>query len=232
MPDAQPTSRRTEITEDKRASQPRRPLQQRSRQRVQKLLDATDKLLAKHDPAEVGLYDIAKTAKVPPASAYHFFPTKEAAFIALAERYLERLYALTRETPLDDAQIKQWSDVFVQSSRRAIEFYNSNPVFLKLFFGGGVSPDIRKRDAEYLKALSADGYNWLNKFFHMPPMPDAEMKFSVVWSIYDGITLTSYQRHGCVTPEFHEEILRAVIAYCSTFLPKALRRRTGTNSSK
>lgn len=215
-----------DVIEEKRSSAPRRPLQQRSQDRVQKLLDATDKLLSKQDPSEVGLYDIAKAAKVPPSSVYHFFPTKEAAFAALAERYLKRLYAVTRETQFNDPRIKKWQDVFVLSSRLCIEFYNSNPVVLKLFFGAGVTPEIRQRDAEYLRALSADGYNWLDRFFYMPDIPNSETKFTVVWSIFDGITNTSYQRHGCVTQELHEQMVSAIIAYCGTFLPKTLRRRT------
>jgi hypothetical protein len=57
------------------------------------------------------------------------------------------------------------------------------------------------------------------------------MKFSVVWSIYDGITLTSYQRHGRVTEEYREELLRAAIAYCRTFLPDVLPLRPPVDSA-
>jgi AcrR family transcriptional regulator len=214
-----------ESLDEKKAAGPRRPLQERSRQRVEKLLDATDKLLASHEASEVGLYDIARVAKVPPASVYHFFPTKEAAFVALAERYLQRLYKAVRETPLDRKRIRHWSDVFILGSHRILNFYNRNPVLLKLFFGGALSPEIRRRDDEYLRGLSEGGYDWLNRYFCMPYLPDAEMKFSVIWSIYDGVTLTSYQRHGGVTEAYHEEMLRAVIAYCRTFLPDVLPLR-------
>lgn len=214
-----------EPTDERKAAGPRRPLQERSRLRVEKLLDATDKLLAAHEPGEVGLYDIARVAKVPPASVYHFFPTKEAAFVALAERYLQRLYKVVRETPLDRKRIRHWSDVFILGSQRSFDFYNRNPVLLKLFFGGALSPEIRRRDDEYLRGLSEGGYDWLNRYFCMPYLPDPEMKFSVIWSIYDGITLTSYQRHGCVTEAYHDEMLRAIIAYCRTFLPDVLPLR-------
>lgn len=208
--------------EDKRPTGPRKPLQKRSRERFQRLLDATDGLLAERDVNDVGLYDIAKRSKVPPPSVYHFFPTKEAAFVALAERYLERLYELTRLTPLDRAQIRRWPDLFALSSQRAVQFYNQNPVLLKIFFGGGVSGEIRQRDVEYVRALSAHGYGWMNQYFIMPYLPDAETRFSVIWSIYDGVTMTSYLRHGYVTPEFHEELLAAVVAYGRTFLPEVL----------
>lgn len=220
-----------EAPEERRVAGPRKPLQERSRQRVEKLLDATDKLLAAHEPGEVGLYDIARVAKVPPASVYHFFPTKEAAFVALAERYLQRLYKVVRETPLDRKRIRHWSDVFILGSQRSFDFYNRNPVLLKLFFGGALSPEIRRRDDEYLRGLSEGGYGWLNRYFCMPYLPEAEMKFSVILSIYDGITLTSYQRHGRVTEAYHEEMLRVIIAYCRTFLPEVLPLRPPSNET-
>jgi len=208
--------------EGKRAAGPRKPLQKRSRERVRVLLDAANSLLAERDIGEVGLYDIAERAGVPPASVYHFFPTNEAAYVALAERYLERLHELIRLTPLNREQIRRWPDFFALSSRRYISFCNDNPVLLKIFFGGGVNGEIRQRDAEYVRILSEQSYGWMDQYFIMPYLPDAHLRFSVIWSINDGITLTSYLRHGFVTPEFHEEMLAAVVAYGRTFLPDVL----------
>ena len=208
--------------ESKRAAGPRKPLQTRSRERVRILLDAANALLAEREISEVGLYDIAERAGVPSASVYHFFPTKESAYVALAERYLERLYELTRLTPLNRSQIRRWPDFFALSSSRFIEFYHNNPVLLKIFFGGGLNGEVRQRDVEYVRILSEQSYGWMDQYFVMPYIPDAQLHFSVILSINDGITLTSYLRHGYVTQEFQEEMLAAVIAYGRTFLPDVL----------
>jgi AcrR family transcriptional regulator len=226
MATAQATGRLLAPDEDRRAKQPRRPLQKRSRERFKALLDATDALLEVSDVSEVGLYGIAEQANVPPGSVYHFFPTKEAAFVALAERYLEQLYRLTRLAPPDLDQIRNWPDLFRVGSLKVMDFYNSNPVMLKLFFGSAISPEIRHRDAVYVEALSASGYDWMNTFFEMPYIPDAERKFSVVWSIFDGVTKTSYERHGKMTMEFHREQMEAIIGYCRTFLPEVIPLRS------
>jgi AcrR family transcriptional regulator len=210
---------------ERRSSKPRKPRQQRSRERYEILLDSTESLLAEHDASDVGLYDIAKHAKVPPASVYHFFPTKEAAFVALADRYLEQLYVLTRNTAIDRKLIRQWTDIYVLGSERLVDFYNKHPVLLKLFFGSALSPEIRRRDMDYIKKMSEREHEWLNSYFIMPYIPDAELKFSVVLSIYDGVTLASYERHGCVTEEYRAELLRAVVAYCKTFLPEVIPLR-------
>lgn len=216
---------KAEALDDKRSSKPRKPLQQRSRERYEILLDATEALLTDHDASEVGLYDIAKQAKVPPASVYHFFPTIEAAFVALAERYLEQLYTLTRNTAIDRKLVRQWTDIYVLGGERLVDFYNKHPVLLKLFFGSALSAEIRRRDLDYIKHLAERDYEWLNSYFIMPYIPDAETKFSVVLSIYDGVTLASYARHGCVTDDYKAEMLRAVIAYCKTFLPEVIPLR-------
>jgi len=143
----------------------------------------------------------------------------------LADRYLEQLYTLTRLTAIDRKLIRQWSDIYVLGSDRLVDFYNKHPVLLKLFFGSALSPEIRRRDLDYIKKLSERDYEWLNNYFIMPYIPDAELKFSVVLSIYDGVTLASYERHGCVTDEYKAEMLRAVVAYCKTFLPEVIPLR-------
>ncbi len=208
-----------------RATSPRKPVQKRSRERFERLLDAVESLLLEHEPTTVGLYDIAKQANVPPASVYHFFPTKEAAFVALAERYLERLNEMTRNTPLDRSNIRHWSDLYVQGSDRLFGFYNENPVLLKLFFGSGLNAEIHNRDLDYIKRLSEDGYNWMNAYFEMPYIPQPEIKFSIIYAIYDGVTSASYQRHGSVTQEYRDGLISAVLAYCRTFLPEVIPLR-------
>lgn len=204
---------------------PRKPVQKRSRERYERLLDATESLLSENEPSTVGLYDIAKQAGVPPASVYHFFPTKEAAFIALAERYLEQLGATTRATPLDRNRIRHWSDIYVLGSQRVFDFYNENPVLLKLFFGSALSPEIRRRDLDYIKGLSENGYAWMNSYFIMPYIPDAEVKFSIIYAIFDGVTSASYERYGRVTDEYRDELIAAIVAFCRTFLPEVIPLR-------
>src|SRR5271170_7255277 len=92
------------------ANEPRRPSQQRSRLRFEMLLDAADALLSDKETTDVGLYDIAGAANVPPASVYHLFPTKEAAFVALAERYLSGLTVRVNQ-PAPIGELRRWQDL-------------------------------------------------------------------------------------------------------------------------
>jgi len=209
-------------------AEPRRPSQQRSRLRYQMLLDAADALLVDKETTEVGLYDIAGAAKVPPASAYHLFPTKEAAFVALAERYLVGLSNHVVR-PLGAGALRRWQDIVTIELHRAIEYYNKNPVMAKLFFGANVIPDVRILDVKNVKAASAAIYDRMNLLFEMPYLHDADTKFAALIGIYDGIWMTSYARHGRITADFARETELAGLAYCETFLPAVIPLRAPTS---
>lgn len=210
------------------AAEPRRPSQQRSRLRFEILLDAADALLTDKETTEVGLYDIAGAAKVPPASVYHLLPTKEAAFVALAERYL---VGLTNHIvrPLRMGELRRWEDFITIELHRAIEYYNNNPVMSKLFFGANVIPDIRILDVKNVSAASASIYDRMNKLFEMPYLYDADTKFAALIGIYDGIWMTSYARHGRIIPDFARETELAGLAYCKTFLPSVIPLRANAS---
>jgi AcrR family transcriptional regulator len=188
------------------------------------LLDAADALLRDKDTTDVGLYDIAGAAKVPPASVYHLFPTKEAAFVALAERYLIGLSKhVVRPAPA--GQLQRWQDFVTLEIHRAIEYYNKNKVMSKLFFGANVIPDVRMLDIKNVEAASASTYGRMNKLFEMPYLYDADTKIAALIGIYDGIWMTSYARHGRITDDFARESELAGIAYCQTFLPAVIPLR-------
>ena len=206
------------------AAEPRRPSQQRSRLRFEMLLDAADALLGDKETTEVGLYDIAGAAKVPPASVYHLFPTKESAFVALAERYLIGLSNhITRPAP--SRQLRRWQDFVALELHRAVEYYNDHKVMSKLFFGANVIRDVRILDVRNVEAASASTYGRMNELFEMPYLYDADTKFAVLIGIYDGIWMTSYARHGRITADFARESELAGLSYCETFLPAVIPLR-------
>jgi AcrR family transcriptional regulator len=205
-------------------TEPRRPSQQRSRLRFEMLLDAADALLSDRETTDVGLYDIAAAAKVPPASVYHLFPTKEAALVALAERYLTGL-SHHIIGPVQRGQLQRWQDFITLEIRRAIEYYNNNKVMLKLFFGANVIADVRILDVRNVEAASATTYSRMNRIFEMPYLYDADTKFAALIGIYDGIWMTSYARHGRITADFARESELAALAYCATFLPAVIPLR-------
>ena len=82
------------------ASTPRvkAPVQKRSRERVDRILLSTARLLASRDPKEVSIRAIATEAAVSPGTIYQFFRDKEAIYEALSERFSTAILERCEET--------------------------------------------------------------------------------------------------------------------------------------
>ena len=111
------------------------PVQARSRQRLRRVLDAADEVLAREGAGAFTTTRVAARASVPIGSVYRFFPDKEAIVEALAVRYwsdFEDLVAGLAEAdearPLDDP-VGDAVDVLVAGFR-------ARPGFLALWYEG------------------------------------------------------------------------------------------------
>jgi AcrR family transcriptional regulator len=118
------------------------PLQARSRERLRRILDAADELLAAEGAPAFTTNRIALQAGVPVGSVYRFFPDKEAIVEALALRYwsdFEDLVAAAAEIderdPLPDP-----GDVVLDALAAG---FRARPGFLALWFGGLRTEQVR-----------------------------------------------------------------------------------------
>lgn len=74
------------------------PSQARSRQRVDVILDITEKLVQKKGYEVVTAQMIAAATRISPGVLYHYFPGKHGIFAAVVQRAFERLEALMRQS--------------------------------------------------------------------------------------------------------------------------------------
>lgn len=203
---------------------PRAPSRSTSLTRYTALLDATEALLQDENPAAVGLYQIAERAGVPPASVYHFFPTKEAAFLALAQRHLKGFEQLTRR-PIPVKSLSSWQALTAWDLRNGVDYYNANSPASKLFLGGFGGLETRQADREYVEAVARAAYQRLDRIFHMPFLRDPQKKFHTNIQIVDAVLAISFVQNGAITEDYYEEALTVSVAYCRTFLPEHLELR-------
>jgi AcrR family transcriptional regulator len=213
-----------ETSRRKRRASPRQPSRGRGLARYAALLDAAHDLLKREAPDAIGLYQIAERAGVPPASAYHFFPTKEAAYVGLAERYCDEIVRI-HSVPIPARDIANWQDVFRIDLRRAMAYFNSEPSAMKILYGGYGGVEARNIDKIFSRKLAQANYSRLDKIFHMPVMRDAEKKFELRLAILDSIWEVSVRRHGHITEDYFTEALDACNAYIRLFLPEHLEPR-------
>ena len=74
-----------------RAATRREPKQQRSRQTVDAVLDAVPRVLKRHGAAAITTNRVAEAAGVSIGSLYQYFPEKQAIFMALHDRHVDRV---------------------------------------------------------------------------------------------------------------------------------------------
>ena len=201
-----------------------RPMRRRGVERHHLLLDATETLLARHFEEDVSLAQIAEAADVPLASVYHFFPNRNAAFVALAKRFNAEIYERSI-APLTDPEPQTWQELLAMKHERAAAFQNSRPAALRLFLGAGVSVAVRNADFSGNAKIAASRARMFEAYFHMPFIADFVLRLEVAGASLDGIWAMSYGKHGFITDELRIEATAAAIAYLRRFLPEILQRK-------
>jgi AcrR family transcriptional regulator len=219
-----PIAEPSDATAAEPTSGARRPKRGRGVIRFNALIAATERLLNRYDPDEVGLYQIAEEAGVPPASVYHFFPSKGAAFLALAEQYIQGFRDLGNP-PIEAASLSSWQDLMAIEHERAVSYYNNHIPALKIFLGGHTNWDIRQADRSLNAEIAKTSFGYYDSLFHMPNVPDAERMFLISVGIADAIWALSFARHRKISPDFAADALTACIAFCRTYLPERVEPR-------
>jgi AcrR family transcriptional regulator len=206
-------------------SNPRAPSRGRGIIRYEGLLDSLEALLVDQDLEEIGLYQIAEHARVPHASVYHFFPTKEAAFLALAQRYVSEIRALQKHRPVPPEALRSWQDFLAQELREAMGFFRVTPQAMKLFLGRFGGMETWRAEIAQNTSAAQLLFRRLNSAFHLPFIRDIETKLLTFIEVVDAVLGISYVRDGEITDEAVEEAHRASVAYCRLFLPDQLELR-------
>jgi len=126
----------------------RTPVQARSAERVQRMLDACAELIGEIGYEQVTTTLIARRAKVAIGSLYQFFPDKTAVASALVARNVER-YLTELGQRLTDEPPAQWWEAVDTALDLYVELHHSDAGFRALHFGDVVDVHLldRGRDA-------------------------------------------------------------------------------------
>lgn len=197
----------------------RRPVQQRSAQRVEKMLEACAQLID-----EVG-YDgltttlIAERAGVAVGSLYQFFPDKRAVVQELTLRNLDR-FVRTVSQRFDETELPHWWDAVDAVFDVYMTMHREVPAFSRLHFGDVV--DLRLLDdskdnnaviAEKLTALIAEQFGI--------PFDDLQLPLAVAVEAADAILHLAFRRDPSGDPELVAEARAMIRDYLANRLPEA-----------
>jgi AcrR family transcriptional regulator len=111
----------------------REPLQARARARVEAILAATIDLLATHDVDEITTATIARRAKVPIGSVYHYFPSKEGVLAELVARTTSRVDTASTAALARELARLPWQQAIERVIDRSVLAYRSDDAYVAVW---------------------------------------------------------------------------------------------------
>ncbi|MFC5216541.1 TetR/AcrR family transcriptional regulator [Streptomyces coerulescens] len=133
----------------------RTPQQARSKARLARVLQAAERVLVREGAQALTTTRIAAEAKVSVGSLYQYLPDRDAIVDALAAGYFARLEA-TMDDLVRGATQERWEDPVGVLIDTYAAIYRTEHGFRALWFGGGLTEQIRAADREHKRRM-ADG---------------------------------------------------------------------------
>jgi AcrR family transcriptional regulator len=142
-----------------RLSPRREPLQERSRARVDAILAATVDLLGERDVDDITTADIAKRARIPIGSVYHYFSSKEGVLAELVARTTHRIDSAFAEHLARDFERLPWQRAIERAIDASLRAYGGDAAYLAVWRATRFTPLFRDvlaaSDVRFAERLSS-----------------------------------------------------------------------------
>jgi len=119
----------------------RKPSQERSRDRVERILDATALLLDEMPVDKITTAAIAEKAGVPIGSVYQYFPNKLAVLAQLARRVMEKVDLQTASLIAEDFGVLPWDQAIDRAIDATMQGYSEQPGYIQLLLSIRPTPE-------------------------------------------------------------------------------------------
>jgi AcrR family transcriptional regulator len=193
------------------------PTQARSRERLRRVLDVADEVLAREGADAFTTNRIAAAAGIPIGSVYRYFPSKEAIVEALAVRYwsdFEDLVAAAAEAderePLADP-----GAVVIEALAAG---FRARPGFLALWYGGLRTERVRDVTRSARGAIARSVERILAVHWPDAPAPARETAARMVVIAGDGLLREAFRLAPDGDPDLLEESKSMLNAYIAVRL--------------
>lgn len=131
------------------------PQQSRSKERVERILDAAGVLVVQQGVDALSTRTIADRAGIPVASLYQYFADKDDILLALVERDIEAMDAQVAE---DLAALKSITvrEIVATTMAAFVTVYHRSPAFVMIWLRGRTNQAIRDYGREHNRRVAAD----------------------------------------------------------------------------
>ena len=192
--------------------------------RRKRLLQAARGLLAMRDLDEISLADVARAARIPKSSAYHYYGDIMDLYVQLSGVFSEEMLADMRR-PLKGAPPRRWTDVVAALVRRGARYFEEHRAARQLLISPKTPPALKLRDRQSDQRIARRFEEQVEGCFVLPERKDRTTLFFRAIEIADLMFSLSVLEHGAITTQMTEEAVGAVSAYLRTHFPALLPRR-------
>jgi AcrR family transcriptional regulator len=130
----------------------RRPQQERSKTRVEAILEVALELVVEHGAEALAMREVARRAEVQISSVYQYFPSKAAIIRELAKRNLERVHQMLEEEVGNLFAEHDGRPTPVQAVNRVVDayyaHYRDQPAAVAVWAGAQSDHGLRELDIE------------------------------------------------------------------------------------
>lgn len=196
---------------------PRQPLQQRAKDRFERVVDEARQLLLESGLSGFSIPELATRLGYSRATIYNFFPTPYTIFNELTRRYLTELELLLYRGAERSQQVS-WQEGARNMAALAARFYNDNPVACLLMLGGPITDESYRAQELMIQRLGQLVQQaFAQRGIRLPAAPPDVSLLAV--ELGTTCYRVSFFLHGEITPEYREEAGKAMIAYLSRYAP-------------
>lgn len=131
------------------------PQQERSRRRVEEILDAAERLVVERGVDALTTRDLAAGAAVPVASLYQYFADKDDVLVALAQRDMGEMDTQVA-TDLQALEVVSVASMVRTTMLAFVKVYDRRPAFVEVYLRGRASPTLHQFGRAHLQQLAHD----------------------------------------------------------------------------
>lgn len=196
----------------------RPPTQQRSRDSLERVMRASERLLAKKGYEGFTIAEVSRTAKVSIGSVYGRFENKDAVIYEVHRRMRDRLTAPSEELAADAADLPDAVDRVVRGLAGGMD--QERALLRAFMFRGAVDTKIARPGSEsskqWARAFSSAVLAWRDQIGHPNPELATDIAFRMVYDVLArhvmyGATFESATEHSW--DELVDELIVAAVAY-------------------
>ena len=190
---------------------PNKPKQKRSLERYEKILDTVEKIILQDGVHSVTIQEVSKIANMKRPSLYKLFPSNEALFYGLSERYIKNFNLLykknTENSTIEDAE--WYFNLFID----LLSIYlNQNKACSSLFFHLDTLPTSQRTNHQNKRLLATTILTTLaDKKINL-----STEKVYIASQLCMSTLAVGFTEENFISPRFVTESKKAVNAYLAT----------------